>query len=115
MRHSRLDSVLVIRVALCYNHLVMIHELIWPEDRVDHIATHDIEPEEVEEVCFGQALILRARSAGVNPVYYVLGQTGTGRYLFCVVIQFPDGKGYPVTARAMTVKEKRRLLQWKKR
>jgi hypothetical protein len=51
----------------------------------------------------------------VNPVYYVLGQTGTGRYLFCVVIQFPDGQGYPVTSRAMTVKEKRRFLQWKKR
>lgn len=103
------------RTVSCYNHLVTIRELIWPEDRVDHIAVHDIEPEEVEEVCFGQALILRAKSAGVNPVYYVLGQTATGRYLFCVVIQFPDGKGYPVTARAMTVKEKRRFIQWKNR
>lgn len=108
-------GLVVKRVALCYNHLVIIRELIWSEDRVDHIAAHDIEPEEVEEACFGQALILRARSPGVNPVYYVLGQTETGRYLFCVVIQFPDGKGYPVTARAMTVKEKRRFIRWKKR
>lgn len=93
----------------------MIRELIWPEDRADHIAAHNIEPEEVEEVCFGRALILRAKSAGTNPVYHVLGQTRTGRYLFCVVIEFPDGKGYPVTARAMTAKEKRRFIQWKKR
>ncbi len=92
-----------------------IHELIWPEDRVDHIASHAIEPEEVEDVCFGQTLVLRAKSKGKNPVYHVLGQTAAGRYLFCVVIQFPDGNGYPVTARSMTDKEKRRYRQWKNR
>ena len=32
-----------------------------------------------------------------------------------VVIRFPDGKGYPVTARAMTTKEKRRYRKWKER
>jgi hypothetical protein len=52
-------------------------------------------------------------SSGTNPVYYVLGQTAAGRYLFCVVIQFPDGKGFPVTARPMTQKEQRRFNQWK--
>lgn len=30
-----------------------------------------------------------------------------------VVIQFPDGNGYPVAARPMTDKEKRRYRQWK--
>jgi len=58
------------------------------------------------------AIAGRDRSAnkaeGANPVYYVLGQTGAGRYLFCVVIQFPDGRGYPVTARAMTGSENAR-------
>ena len=72
-------------------------------------------PEEVEEVCFGKPLVLRAKSQGDNPVYYVLGQTEEGRYLFCVVIRFPDGKGYPVTAREMTAKEKRRYRKWKGR
>ena len=33
----------------------------------------------------------------------------------CVVIQFPNGKGFPVTARAMTDKEKRQFNRWKKR
>ncbi len=38
-----------------------------------------------------------------------------GLYLFCVIIQFPDGKGFPVTARPMTRKEQRRFNQWSKR
>ena len=91
-----------------------IHEFVWPHDRVDHIARHGVTPEEVEETCFGPALAQRATSAGENPVYYVLGQTADERFLFCVVIQFPDGKAYPVTARPMTEKEKRRYRKWKK-
>lgn len=92
-----------------------IKELIWPEERVEHIAFHGVAPEEVEEVCFSNPLILRARSEGKNPVYYVLGQTWTGRYLFCAVIQFPDGRGYPVTARPMTQTERRRFERWKQK
>jgi len=92
-----------------------IHELIWPEERIKHVARHGVTPDEVEEVCFGQPLVLRAKSEGDNPVYYALGQTESGRYLFCVVIQFPDGKGYPVTARPMTEKEKQRFKRWKNR
>src|SRR6266536_4873834 len=69
-----------------------INELLWPHDRNEHIARHSVTPDEVEEVCFGQSLILRAKSQGENPVYYVLGQTDAGRYLFSVIIQFPAGQ-----------------------
>jgi uncharacterized DUF497 family protein len=89
--------------------------LIWPQDRIEHIARHGVTPAEVEETCFGEAFVQRHRSKGQNPVYYVLGQTAAGRYLFCVVIRFPDGNGYPVTAREMTTKEKRRYRMWKGR
>lgn len=92
-----------------------IDELLWPEDRVDHIGRHGVDPSEVEEVCFGQPLVLRARAAGPRPVFYLLGETAAGRHIFCVVIRFPHGKGYPVTARDMTAKEKRRYVQWKRR
>jgi uncharacterized DUF497 family protein len=92
-----------------------IHEFLWPEDRIEHIARHGVTPEEVEEVCFGKSWVRRAKSEGENPVYYVLGQTEVGRYLFCVVIRFADGRGYPVTAREMTTKEKQRYKKWKKR
>jgi hypothetical protein len=44
-----------------------------------------------------------------------LGPTIAGRYLFCVVIQFPDGRGYPITARPMTDNERRRYIQWRTR
>ena len=79
-----------------------ISEFVWSDDRLTHIGRHGIEPTEFEEVCFGKPLVLRAKSEGKNPVYYVLGETEAGRHLFCVVISFPEGKGYPVTARDMT-------------
>ncbi len=52
-----------------------IHELLWPLDRLEHIARHNVTSDEVEEVCFGRSFIQRAKSHGENPVYYVLGQT----------------------------------------
>ncbi len=92
-----------------------IYRFVWPEDRVAHIAMHGVSPEELEEVCFGRPLVQRAASRGQNPVYYVLGQTEAGRYLFCVVIRFPDGSGYPVTSRPMTRSEQRRFTRWRDR
>ena len=94
--------------------MVAIAEFIWTEDRIAHIARHGVEPEEFEAVCFGPSLVLRAKAQGQNPVYYVLGETEAGRYLFCLVISFPDGKGYPVTARDMTESEKQRYSGWKR-
>ena len=94
---------------------MQIHELIWPEDRIEHIARHGVAPDEVDEVCFSKSLVRRAKSQGDNPVYYILGQTEAGRYLFCMVIHFPDGNGYPITARPMTDREKRNYNQWKNR
>ena len=94
---------------------VQIHELIWPQERIEHIARHGLTPREFEEVCFSQPLVRRGPSHGKNPVYYVYGQTAAGRYVFAVVIRFPDGNGYPVTAREMTTKEKRRYRKWRER
>jgi uncharacterized DUF497 family protein len=93
----------------------MIQKFLWPEDRIEHIRRHGVTPEEFEEICFGQALVLRRKSEGVNPVYHVLGQTSSGKYLLCIVISFPDGYGYPVTARAMTPREKQRYQRWKRK
>ena len=92
-----------------------VTQIIWPEDRVDHIDRHGVSPKEFEEACFGASLVYRTKSEGANPVYSVLGVTAARRYLFCVVIQFPDGNGFPVTARDMTDKEKRRYKQRRKR
>ena len=91
----------------------MIQKLLWPEDRIEHIGSHDVTPEEFEEVCFGQALVLRGKSKGANPVYHVLGQTSSGKYLLCIVISFPDENGYPATARNMTTREQQRYQRWR--
>jgi len=93
---------------------VEIAEFVWSPDRIEHIARHGVGPDEFEQVCFGEGLVLRAKAEGKNPVYYVLGETEAGRRLFCVVIRFPDGKGYPVTARDMTPSEAERYAAWKK-
>jgi uncharacterized DUF497 family protein len=92
-----------------------IYEFIWPGHRIEHVARHGVTPEEVEQVCFGKSLVRRVKSEGENPVYHIRGQTRAGRYLLCIVIEFPDGKGYPVTAREMTAKEKRRYRKGKRR
>jgi uncharacterized DUF497 family protein len=94
---------------------VTIQGFVWPQDRIDHIARHGVTPEEVEQVCLGRPLVQRAKSQGQHPIYYILGQTEAGRYLFSVVIRFPDGKGYVVTARPMTDKEKGRYRRWRER
>ena len=93
---------------------VEISEFVWTEDRINHIGRHGVGAEEFEEVCFGKALVFRAKAEGKNPLYYVLGETEAGRHLFCVVISFPDGKGYPVTAREMSESERQRYSRWKK-
>ncbi len=92
-----------------------IYKILWPQDRADHIARHGVIPEEFEDICFGNAFILRAKAEGQNPVYYVYGQTLAGRYLLCVVIQFPDGNGYPITARDMDESEQRRYKKQKRK
>ncbi|MEA3279583.1 MAG: BrnT family toxin [Thermodesulfobacteriota bacterium] len=91
----------------------MIYSLIWSSKNLEHITKHDVTPEEVEEICGKKSLILKAPSKGQNPVYYVLGQTFAGRYLFSVIIYFGKSRGYAVTARDMTKNEKRRYTKWK--
>lgn len=92
-----------------------IHTILWPGERIDHVARHDVTPGEFEEICFGDSLVLRTKAEGRHPVYNLLGQTISGRYLLCIVIAFPDGNGYPVTARSMTINEQRRFKQWKRK
>mgnify|MGYP006304330095 CR=1 FL=1 len=94
---------------------MVIREIIWPQVRVEHIAGHGVTPRQFEQVCFYRALVLRARSEGRSPVYHILGQTGSGNYLLCIVIHLPDGRGYPVTARPMTTRERQRYQRWRQR
>ncbi|MBI3362199.1 MAG: hypothetical protein HY023_13935 [Chloroflexi bacterium] len=87
-----------------------IDELAWNNDRVDHIAEHEVDPEEVWEVCIGNHW---ARREGKKR-FRVYGQTKTGRYLFVVLERMSAGKFMPITARDMTEGEKRQFRRIKK-
>ncbi len=81
-----------------------ISRLDWDDYRIEHITQHDVEPDEVWEVC--EDPLNLARRQGHNR-YRVYGQTADGRYLF-VVLEHIKGTVYkPITTRNMTDREKR--------
>jgi len=52
-----------------------IVEFLWPDDRVEHIAEHNVEPHEVEEVCGGNPLVLRTKSEGTQALHTMAKMT----------------------------------------
>lgn len=74
----------------------------WDEWTITHIAQHDVEPDEVEEI-FEHFHIIQKTRQGRRTAY---GQTLDGRYLF-VVFVYRDSRIYTITAREMTKQEKR--------
>ncbi len=88
-----------------------ISRLEWDDYRIEHIARHNIGPDEVWEVCEDPHHL--ARRHGQNR-YLVYGQTVDGRYLF-VVLESIGGTVYkPITARNMTTHEKRNFRRRRK-
>ncbi|NND98858.1 MAG: BrnT family toxin [Pirellulaceae bacterium] len=73
-------------------------EIIWndePGGNVEHIAEHDLEPEDIEEVFFNPMDRNVSRSSGLPIVF---GFTPDGRYIMVVYEQIDDVTVYPVTA-----------------
>ena len=92
--------------------MTIFNKIEWRKDRVDHIAIkHGITPIEVEEVCFGDPLIGKGPGRKKKRLYYALGQTTTGRYLFVVLKPLGKGRARPITARDMTPAQRRRYLR----
>jgi len=80
----------------------------WDEENVFHILSrHSISPEEVEETCYNNPLVLRGRQG----TYYALGQTDAGRYLIVVLRYKGKGRVRVITAREMTQTERKRFLR----
>jgi len=90
---------------------MLITRLVWNDEIIEHIAKHDVIPEEVEEVCFGRPLILKSKQStkGLNPIYYALGQTESERYLTVMFIYFKKGQAMVITARDMNQAERKQL------
>jgi uncharacterized protein len=80
-----------------------IDDLEWTADRVEHIARHDVTPEEVEEVFTSARYFKRGRGG----VYEAWGQTDSGRYLLVIFRYLGHNRAWPITARDMDENEKR--------
>jgi uncharacterized DUF497 family protein len=83
--------------------MLTVRRLVWDEWNVEHIARHEVTPEEVEQVCQGEPMTSETYSDRLR----VVGPTDASRML--TVILAPEGKGvyYPVTGRPASRKERR--------
>jgi len=82
-------------------------EIEWDENSVDHIWSHHVEPEEVEESLRGRYVLRK----GAHGSYYVYGQSYGGRYLFIVLGKKSSGHFRVVTTRDMNDAERRRFAK----
>jgi hypothetical protein len=68
---------------------------IWSQEVIDHLAEHEVAPEEFEEDVGNPDCEDISRSTG-NPIAF--GSTSEGRYLCCVFRRFDGDTVEPVTA-----------------
>ena len=82
----------------------MYEELDYEDDRIAHIAEHDVDIDEVYEVWGGKQLMSRWEKDRRR----VYGQTNSGRYLIIIVGRRRlSRKSWLITAREMTEREKK--------
>lgn len=75
-----------------------IGDLVWNDENIEHIARHNVTPEEVEDVCYG--LHLSEKTSGGR--YILSGQSSAGRYLNVVIQRIGSGLFRPITAFEMS-------------
>lgn len=83
---------------------MIISELKWDDENVEHIARHNVNPMEVEDVCFG----LHISQKEGDKKYILSGQSADGRYLNVVVERIGRGMFRPITAFEMSKNYKHR-------
>ncbi len=81
----------------------------WDDSNIEHIARHNISPDEIEDVAFEDKPWIRKGREGTR---YMLGNTVTGKYLF--IVYMLKGKGIARVITAMDMDEKTKKL-YKKR
>ncbi len=88
-----------------------IDRLLWNDYRIEHIADHGVDPEEVWEACHDPYHIAHRKG---RKRYLLYGQTETGRYLFVVLERSIRSEFEPITARDMNDQEKRAFRRLQK-
>jgi uncharacterized DUF497 family protein len=77
----------------------------WDDNNIEHIARHNISPDEVEDVAFDDDPWIRKGRTGTR---YLLGDTVAGRHLF--IVSALKGKGVARVITAMDMDDKTRRL-----
>lgn len=94
-----------------------LYEILWKEQFVDKIESkHQVDPDEVEQVLFSEPHVRRAQKGRVKgeDLYAAYGQTEGGRYLIVFFIYKPPVAALPISARDMTLPERRYYEQHRK-
>ena len=88
--------------------MIIVNQLIWNQWNVDHIARHDVTPEQVEEACQGNPIVRESYSGCVM----VIGPTKARKMIAAVLSPVDEEAGiyFTVTARSASRRE-RRLYQ----
>ncbi len=74
---------------------MLVAQLIWDTGNTEHIARHNVTPDEVEEICEGDPLVQQTKSGRL----LVSGKTTAGRFLVVILASKPEPDTYyPVTA-----------------
>jgi hypothetical protein len=74
---------------------VTYFDFLWTEEIIEHLAQHDVMPEQFEEIVkFPESRGVSARSG--RPCCW--GETPDGRYLICIYERLDDMTILPVTA-----------------
>ena len=87
-----------------------LYEVIWKDTFVAKIADkHGVTTEEVEDVLFSTPHVRRAERGRVKgeDLYAAYGQTEAGRYLVVFFIRKRQTAALPISARDMTLSERR--------
>jgi len=92
-----------IRLTSTYPKLVKISVFLWDDGNIDHIASHGVAQWEVEQVFRQHPKVRRAREGR----YQAAGVTEGGRYLVVHFRYLGSGVVRVITARDMTMKERR--------
>jgi uncharacterized protein len=99
---ERLGGTQVVR-CIASDYTRGVREIRWTDNSEDHIAAHNVTPDEVEQVLYTRPrLVLK----GPDGTEYLFGTTDEGRYLLVVLTESIDGRAYVVTARDMTDAER---------
>lgn len=88
-----------------------IDAVIWDRWNKQHIEQHSIETPEVIDVLQEENNMSLFESSKKDRLF-VSGVTSNGRYLIVIIASAGVYRFYPITAREMTDKERRRYKKW---